>query len=125
MNILVMIDCSRGVRKVYLSKDRLVKTSCGLESFGKYLEVSQNLIVTLRLYIQGHVTLKKPSPTPVKAPKKTSKVQSRPAKKRPTKMSDSDSSSSMEDYATRATPGAELASSVLPSEQNKIRRELM
>ena len=28
-NILVMINCSKGVHKVYLSKDRLVKKSCG------------------------------------------------------------------------------------------------
>ena len=110
---------------MYLSKDRLVKTSCGLESFGKYLEVSQNLIVTLRLYIQGHVTLKKPSPTPVKAPKKTSKVQSRPTKNKTTKMLDSDSSNSTEDDETKVTSGAKLASGVLSSEQNKIRRDLM
>ena len=69
-NMHVMIDCSRGVRKVLLSEDRLVKESCGHGSFRKYLESSQNLIVTFRPYIQGHVTLREPSPSPVKAPQK-------------------------------------------------------
>ena len=55
VNILVITDCSRGVRKVYLAKDRLVKKCCGPESFRKDLESSQNLIVTLRPYIQGHI----------------------------------------------------------------------
>ena len=40
-------------------------------------------------------------------------------------MSESESSSSTYDEEMRATPGAELASSVLSSEQNKIRREIM
>ena len=51
VNILVMIDCSKGVHKVYLSEDWLVKKSCGPESFKLDLESSQNLIVTLRPYI--------------------------------------------------------------------------
>ena len=49
----------------------------------------------------------------------------RPVKRKISKMSDSDSSSSVEDEETRAAPGAELASGVLSSEQNKICRELM
>ena len=125
INILVMIDCSKGVRKVYLSEDWLVKKCCGPESFKLDLESSQNLIVTLRPYIQGHITLRDASPSPVKSPKKVSKVQSRPTKKKMTKMSNSESSSSTEDGETRATPGIELVSGVLSSEQNKIRRELM
>ena len=48
-----MIDCSKGVRKVYLSEDQLLKKSCGHESFKLDLESSKNLIVTLRPYIQG------------------------------------------------------------------------
>ena len=113
VNILVMIDCSKGVHKVYLSEDWLVKKSCGPESFKLDLESSQNLIVTLRPYIQGHKNLRDASSSPVKAPKKVSKVQLRPAKRKISKMSDSDSSSSTEDEETRATPGAKLASSVL------------
>ena len=124
-NIVVMIDCAKGVHKVVLSEDRLVKESRGPESFQKNLESSQNLIFTLRPYIKGHITLRVPCPSPVKAPRKTAKVQSRPAKKKTTKMSDSDSSSSTKDEDTKGTPGVELASGVLSSEQNKIRRELM
>ena len=106
------IDCVKGVRKVYLSEDLLVKESCGPESFQKDLQSSQNLIVTLRPYIQGHITPREPSPSPMKASTKTTKVQSRPAKKKTTKMSDSDSSSASKDEDTRGTLGAELASSV-------------
>ena len=122
LNILVMIDCSKGVRKVYLSEDRLVKKCCGPESFKLDLESSQNLIVTLRPYIQGHITLRDASPSPVKAPKKVSKVQSRLGKKKMTKMSDSESSSSRDDEETQVMPGAELASGLLSVKQNKIRR---
>ena len=106
LNILVMIDCSKGVHKVYLSEDRLVKKSCRPESFKLDLESSQNLIVTLRSYIQGHISLRDASPSQVMAPRKVSKVQSRLGKEKITKMSDFDSSSSTEDEETRATPGA-------------------
>ena len=40
-------------------------------------------------------------------------------------MFESESLSSIDDEETRATLGAELASRVLSSEQNKIRREIM
>ena len=71
VNILVMIDCSKGVRKVYRSGDRLVKKSCGPESIKLNLESSLNLIVTLRPYIQGHKSLRDASPSLVKrTPKK-------------------------------------------------------
>ena len=71
-------------------------------------------------YIQGHMTLREPSPSPVKmAPKKMAN-QSRPAKKKVTKMSEFESSSSTNDEEMRATLGVELASGVLSSKQNKI-----
>ena len=115
-NILVMIECSKGVRKVFLSEDLLVKESCGPEAFKKDLESSQNLIVTLRPYIQGHVTLRDEVPSPLKATKRVSKVQSRPPKKKTTKMSDTDSTSENEEEDNKGTSGAELASGVLSSE---------
>ena len=116
VNILVMIDYSEGVRKVYLSEDRLVNKSCGLESFKLDLDSSQHLIVTLRPYIQGHKSLRDALPSPVKTPHKVSKVQLRPGKRKITKMLDSDSSCSVEDEETRATPTVELASGVLSFE---------
>ena len=75
-----------------LSEEKLVKKSYGHESFKVDLESSQNLILTLRPYIQGHISLRDASPSPVKAPKKASKVQSRPRKRKITKMPDFDSS---------------------------------
>ena len=98
---------------------------CGPETLKIDLENSLNLIVTLRPYIQGHKSLRDTSPSPTKAPQKVSKVQSRPAKRKISQMSNLDSSSSVEDEETRATPGAKLTSGVLSSDQNKIRRELM
>ena len=82
VNLLAMIDCSKGVCKVYLLDNRLVKKSCGPETFKIDLENFLNLIVTLRPYIQGHKSLRDTSPSLVKARKKLSKVQARPAKRK-------------------------------------------
>ena len=38
LNILVMIDCSKGVRKLLLSEDQIVKKFCGPEPFKLDLE---------------------------------------------------------------------------------------
>ena len=110
---------------MYVSEDQLVKDSSGPESFKVAIETSNNLITTLRLYIQGHVTLREPSPSLVKvAPRKVAN-QSRHVKKKVTKMSEFESSSSTNDEEMRATLGVELVSSVLSSKQNKIQREIM
>ena len=108
---------------MYVSKDRLVKDSCGPEPFKVAIETSNNLITTLRPYIQGHMALREPSPVKV-APKKVAN-QSRPPKKKISKRFESESSCSTNDEETQATLGAELAFGVLSSEQNKIQRELM
>ena len=115
LNLIVMVDCSKGVRKMVLLENCLVKESCGPESFKLALETSQNLITTLRPYIQGHNTLRDASPSLVKAPKNVS-VQSRSGKEKMTKMLESELSSSTEDEETRAMRGAELAFGVLLSE---------
>ena len=67
---------------MFLSEDWLVKDSCGPKYFKVTIETSQNLIKTLRPYIQGHITPRYASPSLVKAPQKGSKMQSRPAKKK-------------------------------------------
>ena len=58
------------------------------------------------------------------APRKVAN-QSRLNKKKETKMSESEYSSSTNEEEMWATPRTELASSVLSSEQNKLRREIM
>ena len=63
--------------------------------------------------------------SPVKAPQKKVVVHSRPAKKKVSKMLESESSGSTDAEETWATSSAEIASGVLSSEQNKIRREIM
>ena len=71
------------------------------------------------------MNLKAASISPVKAPVKRSAVQSRPPKKKVTRMLGSESSKSIEDEEARTTPGLELASSVLSAEQNKIPRDII
>ena len=66
LNLILLVDSSKGVRKTYVSEDRVVKDSCGLESFKVPIEGSNNFITTLRPYIEGHVTLREASPSPMK-----------------------------------------------------------
>ena len=66
LNLILLVDSSKGVRKTYVSEDRVIKDSCGLESFKVTIEGSNNFITTLRPYIQVHVTLREASPSPMK-----------------------------------------------------------
>ena len=121
-SLILLVDCSKGVRKMYVSEDQLVKESRGLKSFKFAIETTDNLITTVRPYIQGHVNLREASPSPQKpAPKKVS-GQSRQARKNVTKMSESEDSRTTDE---EDSPGAELASRIPSSDQNKIRREMM
>ena len=125
-NLVLLVECSKGVRKMWVSEDLLVKDSCGPKSFQQEIAITNNLITSLRPYIQGHVSLKDRLPSPKKVATKRN-VHSRPTKKKKRKLSDSESesSSSTDDEETRTTPGAELAYGVLSSDQNKIGREIM
>ena len=89
--------------------------------------MSNNLITTLWPYIHDHVSLKERSPSPKKEAPKKVPVHSRQAKKKKTKLleSESKSSSSTDEEEARITPGVELLSGVLSSDQNKITREIM
>ena len=100
---------------MYVSEDQLVKESCGPASFRFSIESTDNLITTLRPYIQGHVNLRETSPSPQKPASRKVVSQSRPPKKKVTKMSESEDSSSRNEEDHRSTPGAELASGVLLS----------
>ena len=110
---------------MYVSEDQLVKESRGLKSFKFAIETTDNLITTVRPYIQGHVNLREASPTPHKPAPKKVVSQSRLVKKKVTKMSELEDSSSTDEEDNHSTSGAELASGVLSSYQNKIRREIM
>ena len=57
--LILLVDCSKGVRKMYVSEEWLVKESCWSELF-KF----DNLIITLWSYIHGHVNLREASPSP-------------------------------------------------------------
>ena len=65
----------------------LVKDSCDPESFKDDIESANNLIITLRPYIQGHVSLIEASPSPPKVAPRIPTPQSRPPKKKMTKIS--------------------------------------
>ena len=109
---------------MWVSEDYLVKDSCGPKSFRQEVAFTNNLITSLRPYIQGHVSYKERSPSPKKVATKK-KPQSKPQKKKKSKLSESESesSSSTDDEETRTTPGHELASGVLSYDQNKIREK--
>ena len=66
-NLLLLVECSKGVRKMWVLKNLLVKESCGPESFRLEIAFTNNLITTLHPYIQGHVSLKERSPSPKKS----------------------------------------------------------
>ena len=108
-----------------MSEVRLVKDSCGLESFKVAIESANNLITTLRTYIQGHVSLSEASPSPPKLLPRRPTTQSRPPRKKMTRISESESSSSLDYEDDRTTREAELSSSILSTKQHKIRREII
>ena len=64
-NLIVLVGCTKGVRKMIVSEDYLLKDSCRPECFRNVVETSTNLITTLRPYIEGHVTLKQASLSPI------------------------------------------------------------
>ena len=85
-SLILLVDCSKGVRKLYVSEDRLIKDACGPESFRFAIESTDNLITTLRTYIQGHINMREASWSPQKqAPRKVAS-QSRPTNKKVMKM---------------------------------------
>ena len=88
---------------MFVSEDLLVTNSSGRQSFRLAIEQFNNLITTLRPYIQGRVSLKVPSASPVKlAPKKIS-IHSRQPKTKVAKLSELESSSSTDDEEARTT----------------------
>ena len=125
MNMILLVDCSKGVRKIFVLEDNLVKANCGPQVLREAIEASKNLIPTLRPYINGHVSFRDEPTSPPKAPPKKIAVQRKPQKKKIREESDSEVGSSNDDEEERITPGGELASGVLSSEQNKLRREIM
>ena len=84
-NLVLLVECSKGVRKMWVSEDLLVKDSCGPESFRQEIAFTNNLITSLRSYIQVHISLNERSPSPKKLATKKS-VHTRPAKKKKTNL---------------------------------------
>ena len=80
-NLVLLVECSKGVRKMWVSEDYLVKDSCGPESFRQEVSFTNDLITSLRPYIQGHVSYKERSPSPKKVATKK-KPQSKPQKRK-------------------------------------------
>ena len=50
-NMIVLGNCSKGVRKIIVSEDYLMKDSWGPESFHNDIETSTNLITAVMPYI--------------------------------------------------------------------------
>ena len=93
-NLVLLVECSKGVRKMWVSEDLLVKDSCGPESFRQEIAFTNILITSLWPYIQGHVSFKDRWPSPKKVATKKS-VHTSSAKKKKTKLSESESESSI------------------------------
>jgi hypothetical protein len=89
MNMILLVDCSKGVRKIFVLEDNLVKANCGPQVLREAIEASTNLIPALRPYINGHVSLRDDPASPPKPPPKKSSVQRKPQKKKLTEESDS------------------------------------
>ena len=51
VNLILLVDCSKGVCKIFVSEDLLVKHSCGPESLRSAIQEYNNLITTLGPYI--------------------------------------------------------------------------
>ena len=95
------------------SEDRLVKDSCRPESFKVGIESANNLITTLRPYIQGHDSFSEASLFAPKVLPTRRATHSRSPRKKMTKMFKLESSSSKDDEDDQTTPGAELSSNIL------------
>ena len=117
--MILLVDCSKGVRKIYVLEDNLVKANCGPQVLREAIEASTKLIPTLRPYINGHVSLREELPYLAKAPPKKISIQRKPQKKKAREESESEADSSHDEEDERITPGGELATRVLSFEQNK------
>ena len=68
--MILLVDCSKGVRKIYVLEDNLVKANCEPQVLREAIEASTNLMPTLHPYINGHVSLREKLPSLAKAPPK-------------------------------------------------------
>jgi hypothetical protein len=144
-NLMMKVETSKGERNIVLSEERLVLASCEPSELGGMLSKSKNFIATLQPFISGQAAFEEyynndddkglgsQSPlvesSPLKIPKKsrTQKVQNKPKKKQQKEESSSTSDESENNIlATEVvTPGGELSSGIIASEQNTIRRQIM
>ena len=146
-NIQVHVETSKGERFIMLSEDWLVLRSCKPVELQKILKEADNIIVALRPFITGEAAFEdsedifsqdndvetgvRRSPVPVPQRKRTARPRQR-VQNKPIKKSRRDESTSAESDDSDGvldkelvTPGGELSSGIVASEQNTIRRQII
>jgi hypothetical protein len=145
-NLIMKLETSKDERNITLSEGKLVLTSCEPLELGRMLSKSDNIIRTLHPFMSGHVAfeddynteddkvLGSESPLmespPPRIPKKsrTQKVQNKPKKKQQKEASSSNTEESEPNNVPATdviTPGGELSSGIIASEQNTIRWQII
>ena len=146
-DLRVKVDTSKGERNIKLSEYMLVYSACEPIELQKVLTEGENIIVTLQPFIAGDVSFadseeassedreeenvakRQPMPVPQRKPVKKQKqrVQKKPIKKAQREESSASDSEDGEPMSNTelVTPGGELSSGVVASEQNAIRRQII
>ena len=143
----VAVETSKGSRELLLSEKNLVVSHCQPVELRHILSEGDNMIITLEPFIGGRVTFAsteeelsdeqaenkkqvtapKPQKSREKEKKPKQRVQKKPIKKTRQEEESSDESDELDNTSDKdlVTPGGELSSGIIASEQNTIRRQIM
>ena len=146
MNLLVHTETSKGDRVLVLSETQLIVKKCMPLELARILGETKNIIVALKPFIAGEAVFEESeevfsqdadvrtevrhNPPPIPQRKRTGGTKQRVQKKPIKKPQREESSSSDSEESDRVsdkdivTPGGELSSGVVASEQNSIRRQI-
>ena len=146
MNLLVHTETSKGDRVLVLSETQLIVKKCMPLELARILGETKNIIVALKPFIAGEAVFEESeevfsqdadvrtevrhNPPPIPQRKRTGGTKQRVQKKPIKKPQREESSSSDSEESDRVsdkdivTPGGELSSRIVASEQNAIRRQI-
>ena len=146
MNLQVHAETSKGKRVLLLSESRLTVKMCKPVELARLLQETKNIIVTLRPFITGEAAFEESEEVfsqdveiqnevrhrPAQVPQRKrsaitkQRVQKKPIKKPPRQESSSSDTEESEQASDKdvVTPGGELSSGIVASEQNAIRRQI-
>ena len=146
-SLLIHVETSKGEQVLTLSEDKLVRGACEPIELQRIIQEAKNLVVTLRPFITGEEAFEdsedvssqdvgvqarasqRPVPFPQRkrSSKQKQRVQKKPIKKTQREETSSSSSGDSDEVPGQelVTPGGELSSGIVPSEQNAIRRQII